>query len=46
MMTLNLQLPKPVAAEFFAVADQLNARFGGANSDRFRFCLMESLRIS
>ncbi len=31
MINLNLQLPEPVAAEFFAAADQLNARFGGAN---------------
>jgi hypothetical protein len=31
MITLNLPLPDPVATEFFAAADQLNARFGGAN---------------
>jgi hypothetical protein len=31
MMTLNLQVPEPVAAEFYAAADRLNARFGGAN---------------
>ena len=31
MITLNLHLPEPVAAEFYSAADQLNARFGGAN---------------
>jgi hypothetical protein len=31
MITLNLQLPEPVAAEFYAAADQLNSRFSGAN---------------
>ncbi len=31
MITLNLHLPEPVAAEFYAAADQLNARFSGAN---------------
>jgi len=31
MIQLNLQLPEPVAAEFFAAADQLNTRFGGAS---------------
>ena len=31
MITLNLQLPEPVAAEFYSAADQLNARFSGAN---------------
>lgn len=31
MITLTLQLPEPVAAEFFAAADELNRRFTGAN---------------
>ena len=31
MITLNLQLPEPVAAEFYSAADQLNARFPGAS---------------
>ena len=28
MLSLTLQLPEPVAAEFFDAADQLNRRFG------------------
>jgi hypothetical protein len=31
MITLTLQLPDSVAAEFFAAADELNQRFTGAN---------------
>lgn len=31
MITLTLQLPEPVAAEFFSAADELNRRFTGAN---------------
>jgi hypothetical protein len=31
MITLTLQLPEPVAAEFYAAAEQLNGRFAGAN---------------
>jgi hypothetical protein len=31
MITLNLQLPETVAAEFFSAADQLNGRFTGAS---------------
>lgn len=31
MITLTLQLPEPVAAEFYAAADELNRRFTGAN---------------
>jgi hypothetical protein len=31
MITLTLQLPEPVAAEFFAAADELNRRFTGAS---------------
>ena len=31
MITLSLQLPEPVAAEFYAAADQLNTRFPGAS---------------
>lgn len=31
MITLTLQLPESVAAEFFAAADELNLRFTGAN---------------
>ena len=31
MITLTLQLPDAVAAEFFAAADELNQRFSGAN---------------
>ena len=28
MTTLNIQLPDPVAAEFYEAADELNKRFG------------------
>jgi hypothetical protein len=28
MTTLNLQLPEPVVAEFYAAAEELNQRFG------------------
>ena len=31
MYTLTLQLPEPVAAEFFQAAEELNQRFAGAN---------------
>lgn len=31
MINLNLQLPEPVAAEFYAAADKLNGRFVGAS---------------
>lgn len=31
MITLTLQLPEPVAAEFFQAADELNQRFTGAS---------------
>ena len=31
MITLTLQLPEPVAAEFYEAADKLNDRFAGAN---------------
>jgi hypothetical protein len=31
MITLTLQLPEPVAAEFFSAADELNRRFTGAS---------------
>lgn len=31
MITLSLPLPEPVAAEFYAAAEQLNARFPGAS---------------
>jgi hypothetical protein len=31
MITLTLQLPETVAAEFFAAADELNGRFPGAS---------------
>ncbi len=31
MITLTLQLPEPVAAEFYAAADKLNGRFPGAS---------------
>ncbi|HRJ46210.1 MAG TPA: hypothetical protein PKY38_02535 [Opitutaceae bacterium] len=31
MITLTLQLPEPVAAEFFAAAEELNRRFTGAS---------------
>ena len=31
MITLTLQLPEPVAAEFFQAAEELNDRFAGAN---------------
>lgn len=31
MTTLNIPIPEPVVAEFYAAADKLNARFGGAN---------------
>ena len=31
MITLTLQLPEAVAAEFFSAADQLNGRFTGAS---------------
>ena len=31
MITLTLQLPETVAAEFFSAADQLNGRFTGAS---------------
>lgn len=31
MMTLTLQLPENVAAEFFSAADELNQRFPGAS---------------
>ena len=30
MITLTLQLPEPVAAEFFQAAEELNDRFSGA----------------
>ncbi|MCB1104582.1 MAG: hypothetical protein H7A44_08455 [Opitutaceae bacterium] len=28
MITLNIQLPEPVAAEYYQAADELNKRFG------------------
>lgn len=31
MITLTLQIPEPVAAEFYSAADQLNGRFSGAS---------------
>ena len=31
MITLTLQLPEPVAAEFYAAADELNRRFPAAS---------------
>lgn len=31
MITLTLQLPEPIAAEFFQAADELNQRLGAAN---------------
>lgn len=31
MITLTIQLPDSVAAEFFAAADELNQRFSGAS---------------
>jgi hypothetical protein len=31
MITLTLQLPEPIAAEFYAAADRLNGRFTGAS---------------
>lgn len=31
MITLTLQIPETVAAEFFSAADQLNGRFTGAS---------------
>ena len=31
MITLTLQVPETVAAEFFAAADELNGRFTGAS---------------
>lgn len=31
MITLTLQLPEPVAAEFYTAADKLNGRFPGAS---------------
>ena len=31
MIILTLQLPAPVAAEFFQAAEELNHRFAGAN---------------
>lgn len=31
MITLTLQIPEPVAAEFYTAADQLNGRFPGAS---------------
>ena len=31
MITITLQLPEPVAAEFYAAADKLNGRFPGAS---------------
>lgn len=31
MITLTLQLPEPVAAEYFAAAEELNRRFTGAS---------------
>ena len=31
MVTLTLQLPETVAAEFYSAADQLNGRFSGAS---------------
>jgi hypothetical protein len=31
MITLTLQIPGPVAAEFYAAADKLNGRFPGAS---------------
>ena len=31
MITLTLQLPEPIAAEFYAAADRLNGRFASAS---------------
>ncbi|MDB6095578.1 MAG: hypothetical protein JWM32_3140 [Verrucomicrobia bacterium] len=31
MITLTLQIPEPVAAEYYAAAEQLNGRFPGAS---------------
>jgi hypothetical protein len=31
MITLNLPIPEPVAAEYYAAADELNRRFPGAS---------------